>query len=103
MERLHYDSSITRIDKENDIGFFGITFDVIKIFFYFFIFFAIIKFLFGLDSISMLLILKPIIKILPLIFKLTIFADVSLMVIFYFVIKNREIRKLNMRFGLSSN
>lgn len=98
-ERLHYDSIRVKISEDNRVVLFGITFGVLKLFFYIFVFLGVIKFLFELDLVTMVKILTPIIGIIPMIFKLVIFLDIFLLFITRMLIEPTEIRRLNKNYG----
>lgn len=99
-ERLHYDSIRVRIEEDNHVVLLGITLHLIKIFFYIFFAFAVLKFIFELDLLAMVKILTPIINIIPIVLKVSIFLDIFLILISRVFFEPREIKNLNVRFGL---
>ena len=101
-ERLHYDSVRKGIDKDNNIPILPLTFGLVKIFFWVFVFFLVMKILLELDTeifIRIILILTP---VFPLIFKVSITIDLLSFFIYQFINKPRQIKKLDKNYGFKT-
>jgi len=99
-ERLHYDSVRARLHEEHGGELFSITYTVVKLFLGLFIFLAAIKYLLEIERLTIIKIIAPIFDVIPLVFKVVIVLDIFFFIMIHLIVKNREIKKLNVRFGL---
>ena len=97
-ERLHYDSRIKKIQKDNSILPGEITIKIAKVYFYFLVVFVLFKVLFQVDPVHMINPFLSVIGTAPMIFGVSIFLD-----IFFIIVEIRSRHKsriyLNEKYG----